>query len=430
MEALALIFILAVQPYLLTRRFHPRIALIVFGFNLTAICLTKALHPLYPMVATSKITVYLFVLNLLILSIPGKWMERSGLLSFRLGTLGKAVVLIPITLIIIIGSCEWISQQLVLLGILKTTQPIVTVREKGNHDWRMVHITSDEYRIPDPVLFWRSKFVAPITSQGFKGPVMEIPKPPGVYRIICYGDSNTEGPPKATSWPGKLQKVLNRHEEDGLRKFEVLNAGVAGYSSYQGLMRFREEVDLYEPDLIFVSFGWNDGPWTTGKADNDFQPPSPSLIAVKRTLLRYQLYRSLRYYIIQLWKSETKRTASGIHRVSIPDYVKNLAGFVETARERNIHVVLLTRPHREKAYDMVKRDTWLKYVPEYNRALLEFAEENEVLALDVQSHFENKHSDLFADACHFKQEGHKKMAELLYWAFSRFESSVPDLSSK
>lgn len=39
----------------------------------------------------------------------------------------------------------------------------------------------------------------------------------------------------------------------------MLYVGVVGYSSHQGLLRFREEAGTYEPDLVLVSFGWNDG---------------------------------------------------------------------------------------------------------------------------------------------------------------------------
>lgn len=61
----------------------------------------------------------------------------------------------------------------------------------------------------------------------------------------------------------------------------MLNAGVAGYSSYQGLLRFKQEVARYEPDLIFVSFGFNDLPPAIGEPDNYFKPPPYLIVSLQ-----------------------------------------------------------------------------------------------------------------------------------------------------
>lgn len=292
------------------------------------------------------------------------------------------------------------------------------VRE-GTEDWRIAHITADEFREPDPVLFWRPVARRPYNSQRFKGPEVAVPKPDRVFRIICYGDSNTEGLPES-SWPEELQKILDRENISGEWRYEVLNAGVAGYSSYQGLMRFRQEVGVYEPDLIFVSFGWNDLPIAVDAPDKQFQPPHPLLVFLERILLKYRFYLSLKYYFKKIRKP-FKADANSQPRVSLQDYVMNLNGFSDTARRHGVSPVLLTRPHW-KTVEKIKLEVldeasswraWRARVPLYNEALLKLAKSKGVLVIDVQKIFEAS-PDLFVDDAHFNLRGRKKMAEVLY----------------
>ena len=48
----------------------------------------------------------------------------------------------------------------------------------------------------------------PFNAQRFKGPLAEVPKPADVYRVMCYGDSLTDGPPRG-GWPSWLDRLLD-----------------------------------------------------------------------------------------------------------------------------------------------------------------------------------------------------------------------------
>ena len=149
---------------------------------------------------------------------------------------------------------------------------------RGHDDWRLATITGDENREPDPVLLWRPVTHSPFNAQRFKGPLAEIPKPAQVYRVMCYGDSLTDGPPRG-GWPSWLSRLLAEQGPAAGRRFEVLNAGVAGYSSHQGVLRFLQEVDRFQPDLVLVSFGWNDAAEAIGQPDKTFKiPPWPMVV--------------------------------------------------------------------------------------------------------------------------------------------------------
>ena len=93
------------------------------------------------------------------------------------------------------------------LHVLKYHQAIQTVWRAGHDDWRLATITGDENREPDPVLLWRPVTHSPFNAQRFKGPMAELPKPADVFRVMCYGDSLTDGPPRG-GWPFWLHRLL------------------------------------------------------------------------------------------------------------------------------------------------------------------------------------------------------------------------------
>jgi len=71
-----------------------------------------------------------------------------------------------------------------------------------------------------------------------------------VYRIIALGDSSTlgVGVRNNETYCALLESFLNQ-SKNSLRSYEVINGGVAGYSSLQGLRYFKSEITQYQPDL-------------------------------------------------------------------------------------------------------------------------------------------------------------------------------------
>jgi len=198
-------------------------------------------------------------------------------------------------------------------------------------------------------------------------------------------------------------------------RFEVLNAGCAGYSSYQGLQRFREEVEEFQPDVVFVSFGWNDLAKAMGMEDNAFVPPRA--LKLQRLLLHYKFYLCAQYYLKIYWKSRQKSkpkppSLGYVARVSEGNYVANLKGFLATGKENGAGVILLTRPFSMPGDTSAHQSYWKENMPVYNQNLIRFAEENGVPFVDVYGHFETR-PELFVDSCHFSEDGYKEMARLL-----------------
>ena len=104
-------------------------------------------------------------------------------------------------------------------------------------------------------------------ARGFRSPDFEEAKRPGMFRIICLGDSSTFGMnvDDADAYPQVLQRLL---DERAPGRFEVLNLGVPGYSSRQGLELLRQQALGYQPDLVIFAFGTNDRFWRRSISDD------------------------------------------------------------------------------------------------------------------------------------------------------------------
>ncbi|MFM7058263.1 MAG: alpha/beta fold hydrolase [Planctomycetota bacterium] len=78
-------------------------------------------------------------------------------------------------------------------------------------------------------------------------------------RIVCLGDSVTgvyyhTGGRRA--WPELLQQALQQALPD--QPVEVINAGVSGHTTHDGLARLDRDVLRYQPQIVTISFGLND----------------------------------------------------------------------------------------------------------------------------------------------------------------------------
>jgi lysophospholipase L1-like esterase len=92
-------------------------------------------------------------------------------------------------------------------------------------------------------------------SLGLRGPEVEVPKPPGRFRIVCEGGSSTfdlRAADDRSTWPARLQALLKPLDAD------VVNAGAQGWTTLESLVSLAvRDVDL-APDLVVVFAGIND----------------------------------------------------------------------------------------------------------------------------------------------------------------------------
>ncbi|HUT16426.1 MAG TPA: SGNH/GDSL hydrolase family protein [Anaerolineae bacterium] len=79
------------------------------------------------------------------------------------------------------------------------------------------------------------------------------------YRIVCFGDSITFGEdlPYAQTYPAMLARLLEQKSADP--DVVVINSGIRGHTSVQGLARLERDVLWYKPHVVLIAFGINDG---------------------------------------------------------------------------------------------------------------------------------------------------------------------------
>jgi len=195
-----------------------------------------------------------------------------------------------------------------------------------------------------------------IDSRGFREAEFTDHKPPGTFRILCLGDSWTFGANVAQrdTYPRQLERLLaSRHPR---ARFEVLNLGVLGYSSFQGKELLRRQAIEWEPDVVVLGFGMNDG--KIGFRDEDFAGPRTMAGRIAALLDDLETYKLLRYWALLL-RSRPMPTAQAFRadiaapiaaadgsavyppRVSLAEYRANLSEMIRLARAHGAEAVLL-----------------------------------------------------------------------------------------
>lgn len=290
--------------------------------------------------------------------------------------------------------------------------PLLLVPAQGPQDWRPHHMDARDARVSptepvtvfDSVLLWRlnPRATAEIGEDGYRA-WRRGPKAAGEYRIVAVGDSNTLGPLHAPeNWPAHLESLAN--ENSPARPVAVINAGVYGYSSLQGLRRFRQALAL-SPDMALFSFGGNDG-HVVGTTDADYAARAARLGPFQDVRLAAPLAHAV-WALAERLRPRGPRTP----RVPLPEYRRNLEVFVAEARARGVVPVLLTRPYvsSEKG---AGGTGWTVYAPGYNDATREVARRAGAPLVDVEAHFRGSPAD-FVDESHFTARGHWRAAQLL-----------------
>ncbi|MBM3990224.1 MAG: hypothetical protein FJ298_04360 [Planctomycetes bacterium] len=263
---------------------------------------------------------------------------------------------------------------------------------------------------PDPELFWTlPRDEEGTNSLGFAGPQPRVPKPAGTWRALFLGDSCLwQGHPR--EWPVLAVEELARRSA---RPLECVNLSLAGYSSLQGARVAQRHGLALEPDLVVVSYGWNDHWLAHGSVD-----------AHKSIDARFERLRRASALVQALaWLfSELDERTLDVPRVSLEEYDANLSRIVRAFGERKIPVVLVTAP---STHDMGVPEYLLKHrfgtseedivrVHErYVERTRELARREGVSLLDLAAEFgasPERAAWFLADGIHFTEAGRAVIA--------------------
>lgn len=277
----------------------------------------------------------------------------------------------------------------------------INIRDLGQTDWRHFHQVNSEYLIYDSELIWKPKSNFEMFNKyGYIGPPVRSSKNGSEIRILALGDSNTAGDFMKISWPDILGHIFKKNKYE----INIINAGVWGYTSYQGVLRFKEMLK-HKPDIVMISFGSNDAHMVPISDKNYIK----SKDFYKNVIEDFKL-GELSSFIHDSLTLRNKGINLLIPRVSEDDYKNNLKSMINIAEQNRIKVVLLTRPFiGESDHEL----WWKNFGPQYNEIVRETAKNENILLIDIYEYFKNKEL-LFADEAHFTDEGHILAAEYIY----------------
>ncbi len=97
----------------------------------------------------------------------------------------------------------------------------------------------------------------PLNSRGYRDLERAIPRPPGVRRAVCLGDSFTWGVRVLfdDAWPQRVERLLARDRDE---VWEAVNLGEPGFNSVQEAARLAAQGFAYEPDVVILAYVLND----------------------------------------------------------------------------------------------------------------------------------------------------------------------------
>ena len=248
----------------------------------------------------------------------------------------------------------------IALRLFVPPRPMVVWRQFAGIAERVNAVPAEELFANDPELFWRFRpglerpdasgplFGILSNSQGLRED-HEIPRPKGEgeIRVLFLGDSCTFG--EFLSHTDSFVQGVEDRLRSGLpgAAVECINAGVPGYTLFQGWRFLETEGYGYEPDVVVVYFGWNEGASWGGGSDPEQYEAVQAQLPV-RPLRWSRICRMLWQAAGSSTPAEGDGQASRVRRPRLrPDEFRDLLARVrESTGSRGVELLVLVGPHR------------------------------------------------------------------------------------
>jgi len=318
-------------------------------------------------------------------------------------------------------------------------------------------------------------FAAPASTNsfGFRSKQFQIKKPKDTFRIITLGDSCTFGTGVSDehTYSAFLEKKLNGRLNN--KKYEVINAGVPAFMSYQALIRLESELMDLGPDLIILFIGWNDmgyslishyfeslpGGWIFAEDlasynTKDILSTDAKIESIKEVLHKCSaFFRWLEEVGRKMKKRQQKYRKQGsesdgdvdidklIKRheklperdnlAALKQYIRNMKHIFLLTKGRNIKTLVLSWPtilsenmnYEEKKLMKPQLNGGNSFRGFYNmygnyqEAIREICKQNDVLYFDIAKYFRADRGaklELFQDMGHFTDKGNELFSDKLF----------------
>lgn len=297
-----------------------------------------------------------------------------------------------------------------------------------------------------------------VNSKGFRGKEFSVTKPAGVYRIFALGGSTTFGFYPATTsddtaYPAILEEFLNREKPDPeVARYEVVNAGVPGYSVRTSTQNFISRILFFQPDMVVIQhlindmsrYGREEG--LVNPLNRQFVPNGIAAGFMDHMMgwsyafqeLRYTLGVRLVSVLVERTSSEETSQGQWSRDVRYEEiYRRGLRNLVILAKANGVAPILTTMSisitaktdfsrltEDENRMGLYKQAFFYSVVPpqaryalfkRYNEVIREVAQEQNIIVADADSVIP-KTSEFHFDVCHLTDKGSALQAQVIHRA--------------
>jgi lysophospholipase L1-like esterase len=303
----------------------------------------------------------------------------------------------------------------------------------------------------DPLLLWRLKpnldhvvwdfTVLSTNAQHLRSDWPLRKKQAGAIRIVCVGDSVTFGYRVPTVWPDKpteydrqalpypmlLEKELRAANPN--KQIDVVTLAVPGYTSHQGLAWLQREIDSLKPDLITISFGWNDAS-LSDVPDSEAIKTDWRAVSVRWLVDHSQIFAHATHWLRARQPAPAK-VVRPAPRVSEQDYLNNMMAMAQLGRQKQAAVIILAAPYR----DQVTNPPEAALMQSYRAALRSASSQNGLPFLELPELTEAAYpvnQNFFGELIHPNDMGHRlltlELLKLLKQTRALGDLNIPSLS--
>jgi len=307
-------------------------------------------------------------------------------LAFFLLEVGARLVIAPLDL----GLHERQAEIIRVAGLPSLNEAM----EFDSHLFWRLKKNLDNLRITGKIFDDELDFVVS-TRDGLRSPAIAARKTKP--RVLALGDSCTfgVGVDNDETWPALLQEMLR---ENGL-DVEVINAGVPGYTAFQGLRFLKERGIELRPDLVVVCFGFNDA--------NSWGSRSDLQIARRLTFSRWEdillesrLYCGLRQMLVSTGGESRESGQEGeAPRLAPLEFAETLAEIDRVCIENGFERLFVIWPYRDQILNHDPRFI------HYQEITANVSSERHVRVVSLVDVFLKAEGNLFADVVHANETG-------------------------
>lgn len=261
-----------------------------------------------------------------------------------------------------------------------------------------------------------------VNALGLRGPALTRRKPEGVFRVLCLGGSTTFGAlvEAHQSWPSRLELLLDEAAGPG-RDFEVLNAGVPGYTTAESLANLATRMVEFQPDVLIVYHAINDArliqiggflpDYSHKRRTWRFPQLSPlESLVLRHCRIAFRLFGERTLAASQLRLDQllfkdgphpTPAWGDGVNKVGVGVFLRNVRHILALAGEHGIAPALTTFASCPERLVGEGHEDVLGVM---NRGLATLARERDLPLLRLSGPLGGR-PELFADYVHLNPEG-------------------------